>query len=256
MFPRDGQAAVISGEVVCQTSRQYEFLKRGLDPVPFGRETGIRLWVRKFFLDLRDLGERSELVSQTQAMKTHPHCPEVNSSSMADIAFLLLTFFLVTTTIDQPKGVMLMLPAYDYSPPVTPMNERNLFVIQINSMDMLMVEGEGRTTAIGLRDEIKGFVLNGGSDVRSSDTPEAAIVSIRTDRGTSYKKFIEILDEAQAAYFSTYAEKAGMTPKQFRSLDTSDPRERHIYDEARKGIPMNISIAESTNAARHASTIQ
>jgi biopolymer transport protein ExbD len=186
-------------------------------------------------------------------MKAHLQTPEVNSSSMADIAFLLLTFFLITTTIDQPKGIMLLLPVFDPNPRLAPMNDRNLFVIQVNSMDMLMVEGEPRVSTIGIRDEIRKFVLNKSIDARLSDSPEVATVSIKTDRGTSYKKFIEVLDEAEAAYFSIYSERANMTPQEFRRLDTSNPRERYIYEAARKGIPMNISIAEPTNAGSTAS---
>ncbi|MEM9300060.1 MAG: biopolymer transporter ExbD, partial [Bacteroidota bacterium] len=70
--------------------------------------------------------------------------PEINSSSMADIAFLLLIFFLVTTTIANDRGLSLQLPPNpeDIENIDIKIPERNLFKIQINSADRLLVEGE------------------------------------------------------------------------------------------------------------------
>lgn len=182
--------------------------------------------------------------------------PEIPNSSMADIAFLLLTFFLVTTTISNDRGLQLLLPPPpDPNQPIQKFQDHNLFTIQLNSSDALLVEGNPMSDISGLKDEIKKFILNRGVDPTSSDSPEKAIVTYKTDRGTSNKRFIEILDIIQGAYYDIWAERAGVTNKRFREAasDLSDPENKAIYDkglgkkaDGTNEIPMAISIAEPT----------
>lgn len=185
--------------------------------------------------------------------------PDIPNASMADIAFLLLTFFLVTTTVANDKGLSLQLPPPPEAlPPDMDIKipERNLFKIQINSFDNILVEGNPFTGSMReLSDEIKKFVLNYGADANSSDNPEKAIVSYKTDRGTSHKRFIEVLDAVQRAYYEIYAERAGVTTKKWLELssDLAVPENRRLYDlgrgktpEGKPEIPMNVSIAEPT----------
>ncbi len=183
--------------------------------------------------------------------------PQINSSSMADIAFLLLIFFLVTTTIANDRGLFIPLPPdpetmedVDIKIP-----ERNLFKIQINSADRLLVEGEPLEDVSAIRPMIKEFVLNYGEDPESSDSPEEAIVSLKTDRGTTQARFIEVLDEIQGAYYDIYADRAGVTNQGWRKIidNLGDPENRRLYDlgrgmtpEGKPEFPMNISIAEPT----------
>lgn len=168
---------------------------------------------------------------------------------MADIAFLLLTFFLVTTTIANDRGLSIQLPP----PPEKNQEEikfqqHNLFTIQVNSSDALLVEGEPMDDVSGLKDQIKKFIMNNGADPELSDSPEKAIISYKTDRGTSHKRFVQILDIIQGAYYDLYAEQAGVTNKQFRDAasDLTSEQNKQIYEKGRKGIPMQISIAEPT----------
>ena len=175
--------------------------------------------------------------------------PEIPNASMADIAFLMLIFFLVTTTISNDRGLSIQLPP----PPEAQqedvkIQEHNMFKIQVNSSDALLVEGNPMADISGLKEDIKKFVMNNHADPQSSDSPEKAIVSYKTDRGTSHKRFIEILDIIQAAYYDIYAEQAGVTNKKFREAasDLADPENRKIYDKGRLGIPMQVSIAEPT----------
>ena len=170
--------------------------------------------------------------------------PELSTSSMADIAFLMLTFFLVTTQIQNDKGLTLLLP-----PLVGPnmkIHERNVFNVQINSNDQYLIEHEPRPDLSGLRNEIKRFVLNNGREATLSDSPDVAIVSLKTDRGTSYRAYINALNEIQGAYYEIYAERLGISSDRFRSLDLSNILQKNLYDRARRGMPMNVSIAEST----------
>ena len=197
--------------------------------------------------------------------------PEVNSSSMADIAFLLLVFFLVTTTIATDKGLTLTLPPKadpNEPPPDITKNERNIFKILVNSSDRILIEDEPVTDLSGLRVQVKEFILNFGKPAEdyvpiynslpqglkvlsqknpiSSDDPKEAVVSFKADRGTSYDIYIAILDELQGAYYEIYGERIGLTADEFRSLDRKKPKEMAKYKTAREGIPMNISIAEPT----------
>lgn len=187
--------------------------------------------------------------------------PDIPNASMADIAFLLLVFFLVTTTVANDRGLSIQLPPPPEALPPDldiKIQERNLFKIQVNSFDNVLVEGNPFFGSPNeLTDMIKTFVLNYGADPNSSDSPEKAIVSYKTDRGTSHKKFIEILDAVQAAYYQIYADNAGVTVKKWLELssDLNDPENRRLYDLGRKKkpdgtveIPMALSIAEPTKA--------
>ncbi len=196
--------------------------------------------------------------------------PEVNSSSMADIAFLLLVFFLVTTTIATDKGLTLTLPPKpdpNEPPPDITKNQRNIFKILVNSSDRIMVEDEELTDVTKLRTMVKEFVLNFGKptseeaqalynslpaslkalskkDPTSSDDPKEAVVSFKADRGTSYDVYIAILDELQGAYYEIYGDRVGISADDFRALDRKKPDEAEKYKIAREGIGMQISIAE------------
>ncbi len=169
---------------------------------------------------------------------------EINAGSMADIAFLLLIFFLVTTTISADKGIIMKLPPQEDVPKPIEIPERNLFKIMINSKDELLIENELAANFIGLKSQLKMFILNPKKDKDLAISPKKAIVSIKTNRGTSYDKYISALDEVQAAYYEIYAERVGITADEFRKLDRKDPTQQKLYEMGRKDIPMNISIAK------------
>lgn len=141
--------------------------------------------------------------------------PEVNAGSMADIAFLLLIFFLATTTIEKDKGIARQLPPKqdeEIEPPK--LKEKNIFVVLVNKNDQLLVEDEPMELA-DLRQAAIDFIDNGGApagspehcsycqgsrDPRSSDNPEKAVISVQNDRLTSYKMYISVQNELVAAY--------------------------------------------------------
>ncbi|CAN5351581.1 hypothetical protein BH10BAC4_BH10BAC4_07360 [soil metagenome] len=171
---------------------------------------------------------------------------ELSTSSMADIAFLMLTFFLITTNIENRKGLTLLLPGVISEPLASEIHSRNLFKIQINSQDQFLIEDELRRDLVNLKSEIKMFINNYGVDATLSANPEEALVSLKTDRGTSYAAFINALDEIQGAYYEIYAQRAQMSTEKFRLMDLNAPANKIIYENARKGFPMRISIAEPT----------
>ncbi len=181
--------------------------------------------------------------------------PEINSSSMADIAFLLLIFFLVTTTIANDKGLMIQLPPKpdDIENIDVKLKEKNLFKVYVNSFDKLLVEGEPMQDISQLREKVKEHVTNNGRNPEMSDSPKKAVVSFKTDRGTSYELYISVLNELQGAYYEMYAERVGVSVGAWRDLSTKldDPENRRLYDKGRDVnangdvmFPMNISIAE------------
>jgi biopolymer transport protein ExbD len=197
--------------------------------------------------------------------------PEISTGSMADIAFLLLIFFLVTTTIASNKGIQNLLPPKqdpNQPPPEIKLNERNIFNILVNANDQLLVEGEYLDNTDNLSNQIKEFLLNFGNpdedavalynslppslkgmakrDPASSDHPMVggAVVSIKTNRGTSYEKYLEVLDQVKRAYFEIYAERVGLTADQYRALTGKTPAEKELMDRGKEGIPLAISIAE------------
>ncbi|MBN7811655.1 biopolymer transporter ExbD [Algoriphagus sp. H41] len=194
---------------------------------------------------------------------------EVNAGSMADIAFLLLIFFLVTTTMASDKGILNILPPKldpNVPPPDIQKNERNIFTILINANDDLLVEGEYRRSPDGLDKEIKDFVLNFGAPTEkgvalyntfpatlqaqalrraeSSDDPTEAVVSIKTNRGTSYELFLEVFDLAKKAYFDIYGERVGLSADEYRQLTGDDDASKALQDRGKADLPMAISIAE------------
>jgi len=136
--------------------------------------------------------------------------PEVNAGSMADIAFLLLIFFLVTTTIETDSGISRKLPPEleDNQPPPPVIKERNLFTVILNSNDELLVEDKVMELK-DLRAAAVAFLDNGAEDCSycqgakdpsSSVNPTKAIISLVNNRGTSYKRYIAVQNELVAAY--------------------------------------------------------
>jgi len=142
--------------------------------------------------------------------------PEINAGSMADIAFLLLIFFLVTTTMDVDKGLMVKLPPWTDVPPDdnNENKKRNTFIVLVNANNELLVGRKGDEKVMQL-DEIRpaavSFINNNGDgsctecqgsnkDPRSSENPSKAIISIQHDRGTSYQIYVKVRNELLAAY--------------------------------------------------------
>ena len=131
---------------------------------------------------------------------------------MADIAFLLLIFFLVTTTIDMDKGIIVKLPQWfdDVAEP-TPINNRNVLEILINGNDELLVEGQ-TTNLKDLSLQAIQFLDNNGTrqcdycngigNTNSSDHPNKAIISFASHRNTSYDAYINVYDELIKAYYT------------------------------------------------------
>ncbi len=179
--------------------------------------------------------------------------PEINAGSMADIAFLLLIFFLVTTTMDVDTGITRMLPPPidPNAPEPPPVRERNVFVVLVDRHDRLMVEGE-LTSIDRLKEQTKHFLLNPTNDPslpekRTEDIPHIGefqvsrgVISLQNDRGTSYEMYISVQNELAAAINSIRDEVS----KDSFGIKFSELRDQELIDAVRQAVPMAISEAE------------
>ncbi len=168
---------------------------------------------------------------------------EINAGSMADIAFLLLIFFLVTTTIDVDKGVLVKLPPWsDEEPDITKLNKRNVFSVLVNAQNQLLVRGEP-TRVEDLKERTKEFIANPQKREDLSEAPTKAIISLKNDRGTKYGTYLEVYNEVKAAYSELWNEECQRKYGQ----KYSDDLPIAIRKEIRSKFPLVISEAEPTN---------
>lgn len=180
--------------------------------------------------------------------------PEVNSSSSADIAFLLLIFFLVTTSMDTDRGLARRLP-----PPPEPnqkiddmkLKERNVLTVFLNLNDQLMC-GNDYLEVDQLRAKAKEFVKNDANDDHMPEkhlvnvpffgdmmVTEKHVISLRCDRGSSYKVYLAVQNELVAAY-NELRDEASKAKWGKNYADLNEDQQAAI----RKIYPQNISEAE------------
>ncbi|MFL2592921.1 MAG: ExbD/TolR family protein [Flavobacteriaceae bacterium] len=189
--------------------------------------------------------------------------PEVNAGSMADIAFLLLIFFLVTTTIETDSGISRKLPPMEESEEDVVIKQKNIFTVLINGKDQLLVEDELMDLE-ELRESAIEFLDNGGGtgedvcnyckgkkDPKSSDNPDKAIISLKNERETSYATYISVQNELVAAYThlrnvraqELYAESYSEMMKNYKDVNWPGNRDKlkENINRLRKEYPQKLS---------------
>ena len=187
--------------------------------------------------------------------------PEINAGSMADIAFLLLIFFLVATTMDIDSGLSRRLPPMpeEEQEQDNEIRERNVFIVLVNRNDQLMVEGEFIDIR-NLRERAKEFIANPEDkenlpEKEPQEIPffgtvdvSKQVISLQNDNGTSYGMYLRVQNELVAAYNELRNElamqKFGVN---FDALDPSDPDDELRIDAVRDVYPLRISEAEPKN---------
>lgn len=194
--------------------------------------------------------------------------PEVNAGSMADIAFLLLIFFLVTTTIEKDSGIARQLPPKEDVVDPPKIRKRNMFIVNVNRHDQLMVNEELMELK-NLRQAAIDFLDNGGAqqgtadycdycqgarNAESSDNPEKAVISVQNDRLTSYKMYIAVQNELVAAY-NTLRDRESQRMFGWRFTEMNNALEEGTYrgnedalkerlEQIQKMYPLKLSEAE------------
>ena len=199
---------------------------------------------------------------------------EINAGSMADIAFLLLIFFLVATTMDVDTGLTRLLPPIpeEEQEQEVKVKERNVLVVLINRSDQLMVDGEFGTRLDQLKDITMEFFTNPN---REEDLPEMeekeiefppgsspllppdgvwrgevskGVISLQNDRSTTYQKYLQVQNELVAAVNQLRQDFCKLYfNKDYDDLNMNIPREKEIAEAIRDVYKMNISEATPKN---------
>lgn len=183
--------------------------------------------------------------------------PEINASSMADISFLLLIFFLVTTSMAVDKGLSRRLPQPlppDTEVEDTKIKDRDIFVVKINSMNQLLVEGKEMNVR-DLREAAKEFIENPANDdnlpvkvqeeisgLGLVEYTKDHVISVQNDVDTQYQAYLEVQNELVAAYNEL---RNDYSMKRFGK--TYEELDEDIQKAIQKMYPQKISEAEPKN---------
>ncbi len=196
-------------------------------------------------------------------MAKNKKAPEINASSQADIAFTVLIFFLVVSTMDIDTGIVRMLPPMadpNVKQEDIKVKERNLLLVFVSGSGNIMAGGKV-ISLNALKDKAKEFILNPLDD---KDLPEKkpteiempngskwvypvseGVISLQNTRDTSYQRYIEVQNELTRA-FNEVRDEVSMSKfgKKFADLEEA---ERKVITKA---IPMKISEAEPRKMAK------
>ncbi|MBQ3634987.1 MAG: biopolymer transporter ExbD [Bacteroidales bacterium] len=189
--------------------------------------------------------------------KSKKETPDLNASSTADIAFLLLVFFLVSTTMNSDTGLARMLPPLDPNQnnsdsPI--IKERNIFKVQLNYQNQLLVEDEWMENVDMLRAKAKEFIANPmdlptlpekqEKEVEFFGTVRVSkgVISLQNDRGSQYQAYLKVQNELQAAYNELRNELAKV--KFGQEFDKCTEEQQKAIKEI---YPQKISEAEPKN---------
>ena len=185
--------------------------------------------------------------------------PGLNTQSTADIAFLLLCYFLMTSTMDQQNGLQRRLPPMpdkDQKVDDQKVNRRNIIIVKINSADRLFA-GNEMLDISQLKDKIKEFLTNPADDPNLPEKEmknieglgeypvSKGVISLQNDRGTSYQAYIAVQNELVKAVNELRDEFARTKyGKPFAALSETQ------QDIAKKAVPQNISEAEPKDVSK------
>ncbi len=131
----------------------------------------------------------------------------IDQSSMADVGFLLLIFFLVSTTIATDKGILVKLPPYDPDVPPALTSNRNYCKIHLNASNEIMIENEYSSIS-EIKPFVKKFIMNPNRNYMYAERPNKAVIAINNDRASLYGDYLALYNEVKGAYNELWNEKA------------------------------------------------
>ena len=185
--------------------------------------------------------------------------PSLNTTSSADIAFLLLIFFLVSTTMDVDKGIQRRLPPIPdekQQQQDVKVNRRNIVVVRINAQDRILAGGEPMDVT-QVKTKIKEFITN---PANSESLPEKemkdiegfgqyavskGVVSLQNDRGTSYSAYLRVQNEIVKA-FNEIRDDFAMINYGSKYADLDEEKQKIV----REAVPQSISEAEPKDVSK------
>ena len=185
--------------------------------------------------------------------------PSLNTTSSADIAFLLLIFFLVSTTMDVDKGIQRRLPPIPdekQQQQDVKVNRRNIVVVRINAQDRILAGGEPMDVT-QVKNKIKEFITN---PANSESLPEKemkdiegfgqyavskGVVSLQNDRGTSYSAYLRVQNEIVKA-FNEIRDDFAMVNYGSKYADLDEEKQKIV----REAVPQSISEAEPKDVSK------
>jgi biopolymer transport protein ExbD len=195
--------------------------------------------------------------------------PEINAGSMADIAFLLLIFFLVTTTMNVDSGIMRKIAEKPIDNQIIDIKEKNILEVNINLNNELFVDGNIvklenlKEIAIDFIDNGAGLDgnkkpcdwCNGNQIATSSDHPSKALISVNADRNTSYETYISVLDNLNSAYMhlrnklsvELYNQKYTSLLEEFKKSNNNNKLIEAKINLIREKYPLLLSDVEIRN---------
>ena len=185
--------------------------------------------------------------------------PALNTTSTGDIAFLLLIFFLVATTMETDKGIQRRLPPMpdeNQKQQDVKVNRRNIVVVRINAQDRILAGGVPMDVT-QVKDQIKEFITN---PTNSESLPEKemkeiegfgqcavskGVVSLQNDRGTSYSAYLRVQNEIVKA-FNEIRDEFAMLNYGSKYADLDEEKQKIVRD----AVPQSISEAEPKDVSK------
>ncbi len=183
---------------------------------------------------------------------------KINMSSMADVAFLMVIFFWVATSIPMQKGIPMTLPRIDNAPKGIYCGPRYTRDIFINSQNQILMNCEEIVFA-EVKENVVAYINSADKNERTNDKNERtnqnrAVISLKGDRGTNYGSYLLVLDQIKAAYMSVRAKELGWSEEKMlhflENEGNATQEEIKKYNNVVFLYPEVISEAEPTEAER------